>query len=534
MKSETEKPPAAADGSCNFVSGDLEPRLDTADTAARQVVLRPYQSATVARVMAAIEAGQQRVLLVAPTGSGKTVLAAEIIRRIGRRALFLAHRRELVTQASAKLHAAGVDHGIVAAGFPTRPGAPVQVASIQTLHARAVRSSAMDMPPAELVLVDEAHHLRAATYQAAIAEYPEAAIVGLTATPARADGRGLGSDFDALIEAPQVPELIAGGFLVPTKVYAPHVPDLDGVHTRQGDYVPRELDALVNRGELVGDVVAHYLKHAAGIRTVVFATSVAHSVNLRNEFRRCGVMAEHLDGSTPTDERDAILARLASGAVDVVTNCAVLTEGFDAPGIGCIILARPTKSLPLYRQMVGRALRPAPGKEHALILDHSGATFMHGFAEDPITWTLHPDRRAVNKSQAARSTGSRPALTTCPECKAVRLQGAPCKACGWAPKVKPQHVETRDGDLALLERGKRAVAAYAGAAERDNFHRELLGIARERGYKPGWASHKFKEKFGAWPANRYAAPIAPSPATRSWVRSRQIAYAKAMQKAGAA
>lgn len=331
--------------------------------------LRPYQTEVITEVDAAIEAGQRRVLLVAPTGSGKTVISSDIIKTTatrGRRVVFLAHRRELIRQASNKLHDAGIDHGIIQAGFPARPGERVQVASVQTLHARAIRSTRMELPPADLVVVDEAHHCTAQTYRAITDEYPDAIILGLTATPCRADGRGLGNTFSTLIECPSVAELIAAGYLVPTQVYAPTRPDLKGVRVERGDYVESQLAERMDKQELTGDIVMHWHKLASNRRTVVFATSVAHSVNLRNEFRATGVMAEHLDGSTPREDRDAILARLASGEIDVVTNCQVLTEGWDCPAVSCLVLARPTKSIGLYLQMVGRVMRPAPGKSNAL------------------------------------------------------------------------------------------------------------------------------------------------------------------------
>ena len=299
--------------------------------------LRPYQRDVLERVWASIEAGQRRVLLVAPTASGKTVIGGELIRdAVGRgmRVLFLDHRRELTGQASRKIHAVGVDHGIIQAGFQPRPGERVQVAAVQTLHARAVRSSAMEMPPADVVIVDEAHHIRARTYQRIIEAYPGAIVIGLTATPCRGDGRGLGNVFDVLVESASVAELTALGFLVPSRIYAPTRPDLTGVRVERGDYVEAQLAERMDKAQLVGDVVEHWHRLAERRRTVVFATGVAHSVHLRDEFRRSGVMAEHIDGSTPIEERDAILARLAAGTVEVVSNAMVLTEGWDCPGGG--------------------------------------------------------------------------------------------------------------------------------------------------------------------------------------------------------
>jgi superfamily II DNA or RNA helicase len=351
------------------------------------IALRPYQVDAIERCRREVGRGRRRVVLVAPTGSGKTVIASAIVAGAaekGKRGLFLAHRRELVTQASRKLYEAGIDAGIVLPGFPPRPEQPIQVSSVQSLTARAIRTSAMEMPDADLVVIDECHHVTASTYQVILAAYPDAVILGLSATPARADGRGLGSTFDTIVECPSVAELTAADHLVPARVFAPPAPDLTGVKVRRGDYVEAQLAERMDKPKLVGDIVTHWLRHAEGRRTVLFATSVAHSTHLRDEFARAGVVAEHLDGKTPIGERDGILARLASGAVDVVTNCAVLTEGWDCPAVGCVVLARPTKSLGLYRQMCGRILRPYPGKVDAIILDHAGSTYAHGFICDDI------------------------------------------------------------------------------------------------------------------------------------------------------
>jgi DNA repair protein RadD len=376
------------------------------------------------------------------------------------------------------------------------------------------------------VVVDEAHHSRAETYQRLFATYPNAIILGLTATPCRGDGRGLGNIFEMLIECPSVAELIAGEFLVGTRVYAPTRPDLTDVHIRCSDYIKDELAARMNTAKLVGDVVEHWCRLGEHRPTVVFAVDVAHSVHLRNEFRRAGVLAEHLDGSTPIEERDRVPAQLANGAIDVVTNCMLLTEGWDQPNVSCLVLARPTKSLGLYRQMVGRCLRPLAGKTEGLILDHSGATFEHGFVEDPIEWALFEDRHAENKAHKARGTPHAPRLATCPECAAVRFEGQPCSICKWRPAPKAKAVEVADGELGWVARNRKANAGKLSPADQQRFHRELTWIANHRGYKPGWVAHKYREKFGVWPRARSVDPAPPSAATISWVRSRQIAYAK--------
>ncbi len=518
-------------------AGELDGR-EAIPTTTKSQHLRPYQAAAVAEIAGAIKAGRRRIILVAPTGAGKTVIMARLAldaRRDGRSILALVHRRELVQQLSGKLFDAGLDHGLVAAGFPSRPGERVQVASISTLHARAVRGSAMSLPDADLILVDEAHHATARTWRQLIAAYPDAIVIGVTATPCRGDGRGLGGIFDCMVECPPISELITAGFLVPTKVYAPTEPDLAGIKISRGDYNEKQLAERMDGPQLVGDIVTHWHRLAEGRRTVVFATSVAHAIHLRDEFGRSGVAAAHVDGGTPTDERDAILARLAAGSLEVVVNCGVLTEGFDLPTIGCIVMARPTKSLTLFRQIVGRGLRPAPGKDHVLILDHAGATFEHGLIEESIKWTLAPDGRAERQSRSSRGKTRAPELKACPECSAIRWSWAPCGECGWRPRVKPQVVETADGDLGQVSADRLAMGRKPGFEEKNLFLAELAWIAAERGYASGWVAHKYRERFGEWPiSRRLSRPIEPRQETRSWIRSRQIAFAKARAREGAA
>jgi len=502
--------------------------------------LYPHQEDLIERVWRRIEAGRRRPCIVAATGFGKTILMTTLIHRHmgeGGSVLVLAHRRELIKQTANKLHKAGIDHGVILAGMPTRPGERVQVASVATLHARAVRGGAIDLPKATLVLVDEAHHVRARTYRQILEAYPDAIIAGLTATPCRADGRGLGNVFDVIVEGAPIAQLIADGYLVGTKVYAPSTPDLTGVKIERGDYAEGQLAERMDDAKLVGDVIVHWHRLADRRPTVVFATGVAHSVHLRDEFRRSGVLAEHIDGNTPTVERDHILAQLAGGKIDVICNCAVLTEGWDQPQVSCLVLARPTKSVSLYRQMVGRVLRPSPGKTDALILDHAGAIFEHGFVEDPVEWSLQEDKRAESLAQKNRREKRRMrSLATCPECSGVRWEGEGC-SCGWRPVPKPIAVEVIEGDLAAVDRNRKPRKQDTSVAEKSMFYGELLWIAREKKWNPGWAAHKYRERFDVWPRGLGdVRAIEASPATRSWVRSRMIAYAKARagDRAGAA
>jgi superfamily II DNA or RNA helicase len=447
--------------------------------------LRPYQSAGLERIRAVIAAGKRRILVASPTGSGKTVLATEgIIRPTvanGHRVLFVAHRIELIEQCAAKLD--GLDVGIIKAGHFPRPHAPVQVASVQTLARR-------EIPPATVVVWDECHHCVAETYRRISAAYPKAIQVGLTATPYRTSGHGLHDCFDALVEICNTPELINLGFLVPVRTFAPPAPDLESVHTVAGDYNQSELAVAVDKPRLVGDVVATYQKRAAGRKAIVFAVNVEHSQHLAAAFTAAGVACSHLDGETPADKRREILYSLGHGSLSVVCNVGVLTEGTDIPAVSCIILARPTKSRGLWKQMVGRGLRTAEGKTDCILLDHAGCYHRHGLITDCEELTLAGVRAVATKAQPVRQ---------CLACYAVVPAG--CQACDQCGAVFPvkaaKPLEAVAGELEEAMGTRRRTVFLSGPESRELTR--LIEYAVTWSYKAGWVGYSFKNMFHRWP-----------------------------------
>ncbi len=484
-------------------------------------------------IEAKIARGARSVLCQAATGFGKSIVLASLVLDAierGERVLILTHQRHLVAQIEQHLFQAGIDAGVILAGRSARPDQQVQIASIPTVHRRAIQSSKMDLPPADLVIVDECHHIRAKSWDDIVRSYPDAVLLGFSATPNRADGRGLGNVFEEMVCAPSVAELTRQGRLVPATFYAPSEPDLKGIRKTGGDFNKRQLGERVNTPQLVGDFVTHYLRLARDRKAIAYAVDRAHALHVCRELQLVGIAAEYLDGDTPIDERDGILRRLASGETRVVCNCGVLLEGFDCPDVDCIGILRPTESLPLYLQMIGRGLRSAPGKTDCLILDHSGAVYRHGLPTDDIRWSLDKDRRTVNRTQASRSRSTGKTLTNCPECAAIRMAGDPCRSCGWKPTRRPEAVSVHDGDLARVDRNRRTKPCEYSKADRARWHRQLVHIAKERGYKIGWAAYKHKEKFGQWPPRGKVQPEPPSPEVLSWVRSRNIAWAKSRSR----
>jgi hypothetical protein len=286
----------------------------------------------------------------------------------------------------------------------------------------------------------------------------------------------------------------------------------------------------MDRPKLIGDVVTHWHKYGERRKTVVFAVNVQHSIHIRDEFLKAGVRAEHIDGSTPKAERDATLARLASGEIELVTNCMVLTEGWDCPPASCVVLARPTRHMGLFRQMVGRVLRPAPGKTDAIVIDHAGAVLQHGFVEDAVEWTLDPEQRATAPEHVARNELGGHKILECSQCGGLRVGGQACPCCGFLPQRPPRAVPIIEGDLGLVQAGKASPPQY----DRTQWFAMLTAVGIERCYKAGWAAVNYKEKFGTWPPCRSIAPQPPSPEVRAWVRSRMIAYAKRKQGESAA
>lgn len=448
-----------------------------------------------------------KVGMVSPTGSGKTVMAAHMIHAAaakGSKVLFMAPRRELIMQAQEKLTAYGVSHGLIIAGQSQRPLAETHIVSKDTLHSRCIRRSVMDAPKCDICFVDEFHLSMAKTFQEVFALWPEACFIGLSATPARNDGKGLGDFWDALVPGPTYEHLIDTGALAPTRVFAPYIPDMKGVATTAGDFNAKERERRMNKEKLVGDIVSTWKERAANRNTIVFASGIDHSIQIRDQFRAAGIPAEHVDGSMPTEERDYIMSEYRRGHYPVLTNCMVASYGFDAPMASCCILARPTKSLVLYRQMAGRVQRPYPGKEYALILDHSGACLMHGFPDDDIDWTLD---KSVNNSEANKEKKEKEKdrlPICCKQCGFVfewtPQRRSKCPNCGYEnPSRVPDLIRSSPGELRELTRKKRL--RNSTKMDKQRHWNSCVHSAAFRGLKIGAAAHQYRQHFGTWPAN---------------------------------
>jgi len=484
------------------------------------MILREYQRDAIQRVREEMSAGRRRVLLVIATGGGKTVTSSSVILSAvarGKRCLFLAHRQELIEQCSKTLTRLGVDHGVIKSNHPKMNiKKPVQVASIQTLIKRKHWH-------ADLIVIDEAHRSMAKTYMDIIERYDQKkiAVLGLTATPYRMDGKPLGGMYDAMVEVISTQELIDQGFLVEPTVFGSAEIDLSNVDVgSRGDYKKSQLSEAMESTILHGEILTNWARICGGALnsntvwykdsegrervsetdcdacTVLFAPTVKRSKELVAQFQDAGVRAAHIDGKMTSGERKKILDKLESGEISVVSNVNILTEGWDLPRLECVIGARPTRSKNLYKQMGGRLMRPSDDKRFAFLLDHANWTRTHGFLHEPSKHSL----TAPEKRPRKNGGGEKP-LKKCPQCDSVHFIGAKfCPECGYVwPKKGIEHT---DEHLTELD-GKMVKRAHSVPQdERQEAFDRLATQCIDRGYKPNWARVRYQSFYGEWPSKK--------------------------------
>lgn len=440
--------------------------------------LRPYQERAVQLLRERIK---DRPLLSLSVGAGKTVIIAEVVRRFDKRALLCVHRDELVRQSVAKLEAVGVTPGVIKAGYPENRDRPIQVASVQTLARRK-------FPEVDMLILDEVHHAPSPTWARIVEHYRDILTWGCSGTPYRMDGKGLGSAFGCILEPITARELCEQGWLIAPTIYSQPEPDLKGVHVQAGDYKPDELAAAVNKPHLVGDVVKTWLRLAPGRPTLCFAASIAHSKAIVDAFNAAGVPAEHLDGSTPDDQRRAALARLNDGTTKVISNCSLFGEGVDLPSVSCVIVAVPTMSRARYVQMAGRGMRPCDGKTDFILLDHGGCALEFG-----------PPTEELILSLTGRVRVARPApIQRCKKCLLIS-PGNPCRNCGATYQAKPHIPRHLRGELALLE-AKKPLSTWE--QRQSARYLRFLTTCEDKHHKPAYANFLFRNDQGFFPSKR--------------------------------
>lgn len=478
------------------------------------LILRPYQEGLIAQVKTAFRAKHRGVLIQLPTGGGKTATTASLVHRTsakGNTAWFLVHRRELIKQSMRAFDLEGIPFGVIAAGMQANARETVQIGSIGTVINRMHRYQ-----KPKVLIFDECHHLAAGSWRKLYQQFPEAKIIGLSATPSRTDGQGMQEFFDIMVCGPSMKELIAEGYLSPFRLLQPEVQiDVSAVHVRMGDYNKKELEEVSSKPTITGDAIAHYKKYCEGGRNLIFAVSVKHSIEIVRLFNEAGYPAIHLDGETDDYIRDKALEDFERGKILHVSNVELFGEGFDCPTIECLTDLAPTKSIGRYLQRCGRALRPtyAAGfdlstpearrlaieesdKPYAILLDHAGNSHRFGAPDEDREWSLMG--RAMRQKEK-----SIPPPRICPGCYASNsIQAIACAQCGMPFQRGGREVDRVDGTLSdadkeaaerlqkLNERIKTRKQEVRQASTRE----QLVQIGRDRGYRfpEQWADYNIE------------------------------------------
>ena len=469
------------------------------------MILRPRQEQVITDVRAAFASGKKSILVVAPCGFGKTVLFSKIAQLSAARntrICILAHRDSLITQASEKLRACGVQHGIISPGYRSR-GELVQVASTQTIVRR------LDQYDFDLLIPDEAHHAISPTHLKIFGKYSKAKRLGFTATPCRTNGAGLDSVFDHMVLGPTPGELIEDGYLVEPVTYGPsHTLDLSGVGTQSGDYNLLELANHMDNPRITGDAIAAYSRICPGVPAMAYAVNVKHAQDVATAFCAAGYRAVAVHGKQDVKIIRAAISGLTDGSVQVLVSCNLVSEGTDVPAAVAVIGLRPTRSLALNIQMGSRGLRPlyAPGfdlstragrlasiaaspKPKAAILDHAANVFRFMPVDETHDWTL-----AGRKKRKRDGDSIAISLRQCPQpCGHTHRIAPRCPLCGYVYPVSTTDPEIVDGELSpidkiALRRAKWKEVAAARTIE------QLEALAKSRGYHPQWAHHIMRER----------------------------------------
>lgn len=446
----------------------------------QELKLRQYQADTLLQTREAFRKGYRRPLVVLPCGAGKTVLFAYMSSKAqakGKTVWFLVHRRELLDQTIATFERFGI------------PLRTICIGMIATYANHPER-----YPKPDFIIFDEAHFSMAATWQKLLGNFPDAFLVGLTATPCRLDGRPLGATYDNMVVGISTRELIEQGYLCNYRYFAPSVADLSGLKRKGSDFDPESATEILMQRAVYGDVIENYRKYANGLQTICYCSSIKHSQAMAEEFQKAGIRAVHFDGNTPAAERARIVQDFRDKKIQILCNVDLISVGFDVPDCWCCILLRPTMSTALAIQQAGRALRPQEGKT-AVILDHVGNYTRHGLPDDPREWSLESK---IKPSREYKDDGTL-AIKQCPECFFTFPSGPDkCPNCGAEIKKTRQEIQNiKKIHLEEIRRSYRQKAAAAvtgkSISECKNLS-EIMAWCKQHGRKPGYGYFYAKSK----------------------------------------
>lgn len=432
--------------------------------------LRQYQLDLIDATRQAYRDGFHAPCIVLPCGGGKSVIVADMAKQTtlkDNRVLFLVHRQELCEQIRSTFSWWGVDMDLCRVGM------------VQTICRRVNKIH----PPA-LIITDENHHSLARSYKKIYEAFPDTPRVGVTATPVRLNGGGLGDVNDKLIIGPSVKWLIENNYLAPYEYYAPTVADLTGLHTQRGEYVTEEVMKKLNKSAIYGDVINYYRQLSDEKQAICYCASIEHSKTMAEQFNAAGIKAAHIDGETPKQERAEVVQKFKIGEILILCNVDLISEGFDVPDCNTAILLRPTKSLTLYIQQSMRCMRHKPGKT-AIIIDHVGNYARFGLPDMDREWDLTPKKPGKKKQETEIK------IRQCPHCFFTHEWGPACPKCGFVYPVKERTLE--EIKTAHLEQIKGIVLDYTTPNECGTLT-ELQAYAKNHGYKPGWAFYQAKRR----------------------------------------
>ena len=448
------------------------------------IELRPYQRDFIDAVRQQFLLNNRRVVGVAPCGAGKTIMTGWMIKEAlarGKKSIFFVHRHELIRQTSETFTRLDIPHGIINAKVPMQLDLPVQIASVQTLARRLQK-----IPAPDFLICDECHHILANTYLNVINAFPNAFLLGVTATPERLNGITLCDAFDSMVESLSVNELISLGNLSPFKYFAPTTEiDLSHVRSKFGDFVNDDLAVAMSNKKIIGNIVSTYQRIADGKSAICYCVNVNHSKSVAQSFQAAGIPAAHCDGETNDFLRETIVNDFRRGKIKVLCNAELFGEGFDVPNCQAVILARPTKSLTLFIQQAMRSMRPDPNDPNkvALIIDHVKNYLRHGLPNEHHNWSLEPNppQRTI------------PDTKECPKCLCIISRSdRVCPACGYEFKGNYSAPDTTEYSGTINE-----ISTEQTVTRNDHFPlikqkptrpEDFLVIAKEKSYKIGWVA----------------------------------------------
>jgi len=500
--------------------------------------LRNYQQELLDAVRVEAVAGKKKIIMVLSTGGGKTAILFEIARLAvekGGKVLMLVHRRDLAFQTADKFAEYGLDTGIIMSGVDLELNKPVQIASVWTYKRRLDLDSTefnKFFIDASLILLDECHKSLSPTYEKVLKHYDDKILIGVSATPCLGSGAAMGAVYDSLVDKIPITRLIDEKYLVPCVYYGGTEADMTNVKTVRGDWDIKELGERSDKPKLIGDIVSNWFRIASDKQTIVFAVNRSHGKHLFNAFQDKGINAQYLDAHSPDELRAEVLKAFANQEIQMIVNVALFQEFLDAPITGCVVIARSTKSLGLWRQCVGRGLRPHPesDKKELIVIDHGGCCQRLGFVDEPVKWTL--DGKVAYKKKKPKKK-EKP-LFECEMCRFMHRQEQ-CPQCGWRISQYGKKVAAIEADLQELKKPK-AKKKYT-MDEKQAWYGMFEHMRLEKGYKPGWTANQYRGKFGVWPRGMDNIPAySPTREFKNFITYQRLKYfkSKKVQEARAA